>query len=130
MLSIPPPAQEYLTSGYTVDRIVHCENPCPCGYHGDPFRECAGSRKSCAPKRCNAAERFAIGGLGTGRNAERIAERSTIGAICHSYEIDAHALGANTHACLGVLRVHGGYDAAQNATINGQVTPYREVTPI
>ncbi len=40
MQSIPPPAQEHLTSVYTVGRIVHCENPCPCGYHGDPVKEC------------------------------------------------------------------------------------------
>ncbi len=40
MRSIPLPAQEHLTSGYIVYRSAHCVYPCPCGYHGDPVKEC------------------------------------------------------------------------------------------
>lgn len=40
MPSILIPAQALLTSGYSAKEIAHCENPCPCGYHGDPVKEC------------------------------------------------------------------------------------------
>ncbi len=40
ILSIPPPARELLIASYSASEFAHCENPCPCGYHGDPVREC------------------------------------------------------------------------------------------
>jgi len=31
----------FLPPGYNASGIAHCEYPCPCGYYGDPVKECS-----------------------------------------------------------------------------------------